>query len=70
MAVPTVPPLQGDTSADLAPEQLRDILANGQDLLILDVCLADAIAKRTDTIPGAIFRPREYAFGVGRRHSQ
>ena len=58
-AVPTVPPLQGDTSADLAPEQLRDILANGQDLLILDICLADDIAKRTDTIPGAIFRPRE-----------
>jgi Fe-Mn family superoxide dismutase len=28
-------------------------------VLVLDVCLADDIARRTDTIPGAIFRLRK-----------
>ena len=54
-----VPALQGDTSADVAPERLRDILANGQDVIVLDVCLAHDMAKRTDMIPGALVRPPE-----------
>jgi len=54
-----VPPLQGDVSNDIAPERLRQLLADKQDLVVLDVCLAEDRPKRTDTIPGALFRPRE-----------
>lgn len=54
-----VPPLQGDMSSDVAPERLRDILAAGQDVIVQDVCLAEDRPKRTDMIPGALFRPRE-----------
>jgi Fe-Mn family superoxide dismutase len=56
---PEPPPLQGDTSGDVSAEQLRDVLAAGQEVLVLDVCLADDRPKRTDTIPGARFLPRE-----------
>jgi Fe-Mn family superoxide dismutase len=54
-----VPPQQGDMSGDITPERLRDILAAGQDVLVLDVCLREDRPKRTDTIPGALFRLRE-----------
>jgi superoxide dismutase, Fe-Mn family len=57
--VPQVAPLQGDMANDVAPEQLRDVLAAGQEVLVLDVCLAEDRPKRTDTIPGARFLARE-----------
>ena len=50
----TVPPLQGETSADLAPEQLRDMLDDGQDLLILDVCLAETSRGAPIRSPGQL----------------
>ncbi len=53
------PPLQGDMSGDVPPERLRDILAAGGDVLVLDVCLTEDRPKRTDTFPGALFRTRE-----------
>ncbi len=51
---------QGDTSADMAPESLREILAkDAGSIIVLDVCLAEDMAKRTDMIPGALIRPSE-----------
>jgi Fe-Mn family superoxide dismutase len=39
--------------ATVAPERLRDMLARGEPVAVLDVCLAEDLAKRGDMIPGA-----------------
>lgn len=39
----------------LAPEDLRDMLARGETPFLLDVCLADDMRMRQDTLPGAKF---------------
>ena len=45
-AVPTAP-------YAVAPQDLRDRLDRGDDLVVLDVCLAEDLAKRSDMLPGA-----------------
>ena len=43
----------------IAVERLRDMLARGEDVVVLDVCLADDLARRTDKIPRALVRAPE-----------
>ncbi|WP_352962741.1 rhodanese-like domain-containing protein [Mesorhizobium sp. M0815] len=43
----------------IAPEELRARLDRGDDLVVLDVCLADDLAKRSDMVPGAKVRAPE-----------
>jgi Fe-Mn family superoxide dismutase len=43
----------------IAPEELRARLERGEDILILDVCLADDLANRSDMLPGAQVRAPE-----------
>ncbi len=43
----------------LAPEDLRDMLASGEKPVLLDVCLAEDMAKRHDKLPGAEFLAAE-----------
>ena len=43
----------------LAPEALKAWLDRGEDLVLLDICLAEDMAKRHDLIPGALVRPPE-----------
>jgi Fe-Mn family superoxide dismutase len=44
---------------EIAAEDLRDRLDRREDVVVLDVCLADDMAKRTDMLPGAVIRPPE-----------
>ncbi|TKB76287.1 MAG: superoxide dismutase [Mesorhizobium sp.] len=43
----------------VAPEELRVRLDRGEDLVLLDVCLAEDLAKRSDMLPGAKVRAPE-----------
>jgi superoxide dismutase, Fe-Mn family len=43
----------------VSAEDLRSRLEAGEDLVVLDVCLADDMAKRKDMVPGALIRPPE-----------
>ncbi|MGO4674877.1 Fe-Mn family superoxide dismutase [Bosea sp. 2YAB26] len=43
----------------VAPEDLRGRIARGDDLVVLDVCLAEDLAKRSDMVPGALIRAPE-----------
>jgi len=43
----------------IAPEDLRARLDRGEDLVLLDVCLAEDLAKRSDMLPGALIRAPE-----------
>jgi superoxide dismutase, Fe-Mn family len=43
----------------VAPEDLRARLDRGEDLVLLDICLADDMAKRSDMLPGARIRAPE-----------
>jgi len=45
--------------AELSPEELRRMLEHGDDIVLLDVCLAEDLAKRSDMIPKALLRPPE-----------
>jgi superoxide dismutase, Fe-Mn family len=45
--------------AELSPEELRRMLERGDDVVLLDVCLAEDLAKRSDMIPKALLRPPE-----------
>ncbi|PDV84963.1 superoxide dismutase [Rhizobium sp. H4] len=44
---------------DVAPEDLLARLQRQEDLVVLDVCLAEDLPKRSDMLPGAIARPSE-----------
>ncbi|TGS71537.1 superoxide dismutase [Mesorhizobium sp. M3A.F.Ca.ET.174.01.1.1] len=43
----------------IAPEDLRNRLDSGEDIFLLDVCLAEDLPKRTDMLPGATIRAPE-----------
>ncbi|HEY1384169.1 MAG TPA: Fe-Mn family superoxide dismutase, partial [Dongiaceae bacterium] len=43
----------------IAAEELRARLERGEDIVVLDVCLADDLAKRSDMLPGAQVRAPE-----------
>ena len=51
------PPAAGTAGPEqpLAPEELRDMLTTGGKPMLLDVCLADDMARRHDKLPGAEF---------------
>jgi Fe-Mn family superoxide dismutase len=44
-------------SPQLSAEELRGMLERGEDVVVLDVCLAEDLAKRSDMIPKAQLRP-------------
>jgi Fe-Mn family superoxide dismutase len=54
----TVPSSDAQGSA-IAPEDLRNRLDSGEDVFLLDVCLAEDLPKRTDMLPGATIRAPE-----------
>lgn len=43
----------------VAPEDLRSRVGRNEDMLLLDVCLAEDLAKRSDMLPGALIRAPE-----------
>ncbi|WP_353002936.1 Fe-Mn family superoxide dismutase [Mesorhizobium sp. M0761] len=53
------PPVSDDGIQTVAPEELRARLDHGDDLVVLDVCLAEDLAKRSDMLPGAKVRAPE-----------
>jgi Fe-Mn family superoxide dismutase len=55
------PPAGGTTGPErpLAAEDLRDMLAGGEQPVLLDVCLADDMPQRHDKLPGAEFLAAE-----------
>lgn len=50
-------PVHGNS--DISAEELRLMLDRGDDVVVLDVCLAEDLAKRSDMIPKALLRPPE-----------
>lgn len=52
-------PIFDDSEYAVAAEDLRTRLDRGEELLILDVCLAEDLAKRSDMLPGAKVRAPE-----------
>lgn len=57
---PEAPAGPGDGGElSIAPEDLRTRLERGEDLVLLDVCLAEDLAKRGDMLPGARIRAPE-----------
>ncbi|TRC71384.1 superoxide dismutase [Mesorhizobium sp. WSM4310] len=43
----------------VAPENLRGYIERHEDIVVLDVCLAEDLAKRSDMLPGALIRAPE-----------
>ncbi|WP_341894211.1 Fe-Mn family superoxide dismutase [Ferrovibrio terrae] len=43
----------------VSPEDLQAMLQTGKDVVVLDICLADDMAKRHDMMPGALIRAPE-----------
>ncbi|PBC22934.1 MULTISPECIES: Fe-Mn family superoxide dismutase [unclassified Mesorhizobium] len=43
----------------VAPEDLRGCIERHEDIVVLDVCLAEDLAKRSDMLPGALIRAPE-----------
>ncbi|ESW82135.1 superoxide dismutase [Mesorhizobium sp. LSJC268A00] len=56
---PSTGPASDNKVPTVAPEELRARLDQGEDLVVLDVCLADDLAKRSDMLPGAKLRAPE-----------
>ena len=55
-------PISGDGEHTIAAEDLHARLDRGEELLILDVCLAEDLAKRSDMLPGAkVLAPEKIA---------
>jgi Fe-Mn family superoxide dismutase len=52
-------PAPGEDAGTVSAEDLGARLNGGEDLVILDVCLAEDLAKRTDMLPGAQVRAPE-----------
>jgi Fe-Mn family superoxide dismutase len=52
-------PVSDDSTHAIAPEDLRKRLDRGDDLVLLDVCLAEDLAKRSDMLPNARIRAPE-----------
>ncbi|MBN8916349.1 MAG: superoxide dismutase [Rhizobiales bacterium] len=55
--VPWIEPAAGDDG--VAPEDLLGRLDRREDLLVLDVCLAEDLPKRSDMLPGALLHVSE-----------
>jgi Fe-Mn family superoxide dismutase len=58
MSVHNSPAQAADNDA-ITAETLHAALDRGDEILLLDVCLAEDLAKRTDILPGALIRPPE-----------
>ncbi|RRI04944.1 superoxide dismutase [Mesorhizobium tamadayense] len=56
---PALRPESLESVPAVAPEELRARLDSGEDLVLLDVCLAEDMAKRSDMLPGAKLRAPE-----------
>jgi Fe-Mn family superoxide dismutase len=52
-------PDSGNNTASVTAEDLRTRLDRGEDVVVLDVCLAEDLAKRSDMLPGAKVRAPE-----------
>jgi Fe-Mn family superoxide dismutase len=52
-------PAAAPASPSIAAEELRARLERGEEIIVLDVCLADDLAKRSDMLPGAQIRAPE-----------
>ena len=52
-------PQQVKSGGPVSVLELKAMLARGEQPLLLDICLADDVAKRYDTLPGATFLPAE-----------
>ncbi|AWC20875.1 Superoxide dismutase [Fe] [Aminobacter sp. MSH1] len=52
-------PADGGTNIGIAPEDLLARLGRGEDILLLDVCLAEDLQMRSDMLPGAAFKAPE-----------
>lgn len=52
-------PVASPAPQSIAAEELRTRLERGEDIVVLDVCLADDLAKRTDMLPKAHVRAPE-----------
>ncbi|MFD2054337.1 rhodanese-like domain-containing protein [Mesorhizobium calcicola] len=55
--VPSPIPTANDHS--VTPEDLRSRIERHEDMVVLDVCLAEDLAKRSDMLPGALIRAPE-----------
>ncbi|MBY5591854.1 superoxide dismutase [Rhizobium leguminosarum] len=58
-----IPPIETVGQDDVAPEDLLARLQRQEDLVVLDVCLAEDLPKRGDMLLGAIVRPSETIAG-------
>jgi Fe-Mn family superoxide dismutase len=56
---PSAKPASDERVPAVAPEELRARLDRGENLVLLDVCLAEDLAKRSDMLPGAKVRAPE-----------
>ncbi|NNH33547.1 superoxide dismutase [Rhizobium sp. SEMIA 4085] len=54
-----VGPVSDDGTHAVAPEDLKERLDRKEDVVLLDVCLAEDLAKRSDMLPGAQLRAPE-----------
>ncbi|WP_064685733.1 Fe-Mn family superoxide dismutase [Rhizobium bangladeshense] len=54
-----IPAVETEGRDDVAPEDLLVRLQRQEDLVVLDVCLAEDLPKRSDMLPGAIARLSE-----------
>jgi Fe-Mn family superoxide dismutase len=52
-------PVSNDSIRAIGPEELQARLDRGEDLVVLDVCLAEDLPKRSDMLPGATLRAPE-----------
>ncbi|MBA8906084.1 Fe-Mn family superoxide dismutase [Aminobacter ciceronei] len=52
-------PADGGANFGVAPEDLLARLGRGEDIMLLDVCLAADLQARSDMLPGATFRAPE-----------
>src|SRR5262245_977496 len=55
----SIEPGPKDADTQRSPEQLRRMVERGEDVVVLDVCLMEDLAKRSDMIPKALLRQPE-----------
>lgn len=56
---PDMPPARPANDFSITPEDYRDMAAGGADHVLLDICLAEDMANRSDKLPAAVIRPPE-----------
>ncbi|THK35362.1 superoxide dismutase [Ensifer sp. MPMI2T] len=52
-------PASSGSELEVAPEDLLGRIQRHEDIMLLDICLAEDLPKRGDMLPGATFRPSE-----------